>query len=325
VVNKSTVPVGTGKLVRQTIQERLSERGVDYPFDVVSNPEFLREGSAVQDFTHPDRIVIGAESEQALELMKDVYRVLFINETPFVEAGIETAEMIKYASNAFLAMKITFINELANVCEAVGADVQKVAKAMGKDGRISPKFLHAGPGYGGSCFPKDTRALAHIARSAGAPMSLMDATVAANERQKQLMVEKIAAVLTDRIAGAVITVLGVTFKPNTDDLREAPALVILPELVKRGAVLRVVDPQGEKEGRWRFKEIEGSLTWCTDLYEAVKGSTATVILTEWNQFRTIDFSRYPDLGAGKIVFDLRNIYRRSELERLGFAYYGVGV
>ncbi|HCJ93920.1 MAG TPA: UDP-glucose 6-dehydrogenase, partial [Sphaerochaeta sp.] len=221
VVDKSTVPVGTGQKVKAAIQEVLDARGVKTPFDVVSNPEFLREGSAVQDFTHPDRVVIGAESEQARETMKDVYRVLFLNETPFVETDIETAEMIKYAANAFLAMKITFINELANVCEKVGANVQKVAKAMGQDGRISPKFLHAGPGYGGSCFPKDTKALAEIARASGEPMNLMDATVSANEKQKLKMVEKIAKGLGDKLNGATIAILGVTFKPNTDDMREA--------------------------------------------------------------------------------------------------------
>ena len=325
VVDKSTVPVGTGQKVKATIQEVLDKRGVQIPFDVVSNPEFLREGSAVQDFTHPDRVVIGAESERAKEIMKDVYRVLFLNETPFVETDIETAEMIKYAANAFLAMKITFINELANVCEKVGANVQKVAKAMGQDGRISPKFLHAGPGYGGSCFPKDTKALAEIARASGEPMSLMDATVSANEKQKLKMVEKIANGLGKDLDGATVAILGVTFKPNTDDMRDAPSLIILPELVKRGAILRITDPQGGKEGPWRFKEITDSVTWCTDPYDAIAGTDATVILTEWNQFRTLDFSRYESLGAAKVLFDLRNIYRRDQVEELGVEYFGVGV
>ncbi len=325
VVDKSTVPVGTGQKVKTVIKETLEARGVDIPFDVVSNPEFLREGSAVQDFTHPDRVVIGAESEKALSVMKDVYRVLFINETPFVETDIETAEMIKYAANAFLAMKITFINELANVCESVGANVQKVAKAMGQDGRISPKFLHAGPGYGGSCFPKDTKALAQIAHAAGAPMKLMNATVEANEHQKHHMVEKITSVLSSDLKGKKLAVLGVTFKPNTDDMREAPSLVILPELVKRGAVLALSDPQGKKEGQWRFKDIENSITWCEDPYEAIAGSDATVILTEWNQFRTLDISRYESLGASKILFDLRNIFDKKQMESLGFTYRGVGV
>ncbi|WP_422479441.1 UDP-glucose dehydrogenase family protein [Pleomorphochaeta sp. DL1XJH-081] len=325
IVDKSTVPIGTGQKVKNAIKEVLVTRKVDIPFDVVSNPEFLREGSAVQDFTHPDRVVIGAESEKALNVMKDVYQVLFINETPFVETDIETAEMIKYASNAFLAMKITFINELANVCEEVGANIQKVAKAMGQDGRISPKFLHAGPGYGGSCFPKDTKALAEIARGCGQPMSLMDATVTANERQKLKMVEKIEKELGKDLKGATIAILGVTFKPNTDDMREAPSLVILPALAKKGVKLRISDPQGYKEGSWRFGEIAESITWCNDAYEAVEGSDATVILTEWNHFRTLDFSRYEELGAKKILFDLRNIFKRQQVEEMGFVYHGVGV
>lgn len=325
IVDKSTVPVGTGQRVRSAIQEVLDRRGSDISFDVVSNPEFLREGSAVQDFTHPDRVVIGTENEKALGIMKDVYRVLFLNETPFVETDIETAEMIKYASNAFLAMKITFINELANVCEKVGANVQKVAKAMGQDGRISPKFLHAGPGYGGSCFPKDTKALAEIARSCGEPMKLMDATVEANEKQKLRMVSKITGELGEDLCGKTIAILGVTFKPKTDDMRDSPSLVILPELVKRGAQLRVTDPQGMKEGLWRFKDISEHLTWCTDIYSAVEQSDATVILTEWHQFRAIEFTRYEALGAKKVLFDLRNIYRRDQMEQLGFVYHGVGV
>lgn len=257
--------------------------------------------------------------------MKDVYRVLFINETPFVETNLETAEMIKYAANAFLAVKITFINELANVCEQVGADVQKVAKAMGQDGRISPKFLHAGPGYGGSCFPKDTKALAEIARGNGQPMMLMNATIEANEKQKMKMVDKITEVLGADLKGKRIAVLGVTFKPNTDDMREAPSLVILPELARRGATLAVCDPEGRKEGSWRFEALADHLSWEATAYEAIRGSDATVILTEWNQFRTIDFSRYEELKAEKVLFDLRNIYPRQQMETLGFFYRGVGV
>ena len=325
IVDKSTVPIGTGQKVKAAVSGILEERGVNIPFDVVSNPEFLREGSAVQDFTHPDRVVIGAESERALGVMKDVYRVLFINETPFVETNLETAEMIKYAANAFLAVKITFINELANVCEQVGADVQKVAKAMGQDGRISPKFLHAGPGYGGSCFPKDTKALAEIARGNGQPMMLMNATIEANEKQKMKMVDKIVAVLGADLTGKRIAVLGVTFKPNTDDMREAPSLVILPELARRGATLAVCDPEGRKEGSWRFEALADHLSWEATAYEAIRGSDATVILTEWNQFRTIDFSRYEELKAEKVLFDLRNIYPRQQIEALGFTYTGVGV
>lgn len=324
IVNKSTVPVGAGQKVKKAVQAILAERNVDYSFDVVSNPEFLREGSAVHDFMHPDRVIIGAESERAFKTMKEVYRVLYINETPFVETNLETAEMIKYASNAFLAMKITFINEVANVCEKVGADVQKVAKAMGRDGRIAPKFLHAGPGYGGSCFPKDTRALVKIARDCGEVMSLVETTVAANERQKLKMVEKIIGAMGE-LTGKTLAILGVTFKPNTDDMREAPSLVILPELACRGAKLKVYDPAGQKEGEWRFIEIKDSLTWCGNAYEALENTDATVILTEWNEFRNLDFDRFKEIGAGDYLFDLRNIYDKKTMLDKGFKYYGVGV
>lgn len=324
IVNKSTVPVGTGQKVKATVQSILTERGVNYVFDVVSNPEFLREGSAVHDFMHPDRVILGAESERAFNTMREVYRVLYINETPFVETNLETAEMIKYASNSFLAMKITFINEVANVCEKVGADVQKVAKAMGRDGRIAPKFLHAGPGYGGSCFPKDTRAFIEIARDCGESMSLVEATVEANERQKIKMVHKIADALGD-LNNKTIAILGVTFKPNTDDLRDAPSLVILPELARRGARLKVYDPAGQKEGSWRFSNIKDSITWCADAYEALENTDATVILTEWNEFRNLNFDKFKEIGAGNYFFDLRNIYDKNIMIVKGFKYYGVGV
>ncbi|CCW07765.1 MULTISPECIES: UDP-glucose dehydrogenase family protein [Bacillus] len=324
IVDKSTVPVGTGQIVKSTVQEALDNRGVQYDFDVVSNPEFLREGSAVRDFTHPDRVVIGAESERALELMKDVYRVLYLNETPFVETNIETAEMIKYAANAFLAMKITFINEVANVCEKVGADVQKVAKAMGQDGRISPKFLHAGPGYGGSCFPKDTKALARIAHDHGETISLIEATVEANEKQKLKMVDKIVNAMGD-VDGKTFAILGITFKPNTDDMRDAPALVILPELAKRGAKFKIYDPEGLKEGTWRLEEIKDSITWCETAYEAIASTNATVILTEWNEFRNLDFDKLREIDGSEYFFDLRNIYNKKAMIDKGFKYYGVGV
>ncbi|MCM1565570.1 MAG: UDP-glucose/GDP-mannose dehydrogenase family protein, partial [Dehalobacter sp.] len=320
----STVPVGTGQKVKAAIQTILFERGIDYAFDVVSNPEFLREGSAVHDFMHPDRVILGAESERAFNTMREVYRVLYINETPFVETNLETAEMIKYASNAFLAMKITFINEVANVCEKVGADVQKVAKAMGRDGRIAPKFLHAGPGYGGSCFPKDTRALIKIARDCGEAMSLVETTVSANERQKMKMVQKIAEAMCG-LDNKTIAILGVTFKPNTDDMRDAPSLVILPELVKRGALLKVYDPAGQKEGSWRLSNINDSITWCADAYEALENTDATVILTEWNEFRNLNFDKFKEIGAGNYFFDLRNIYDKKIMVEKGFKYFGVGV
>ena len=324
IVNKSTVPVGTGKKVKAVVQSILAGREADHSFDVVSNPEFLREGSAIQDFMHPDRVILGAESDRAINIMKEVYRVLYINETPFVETNLETAEMIKYASNAFLAMKITFINEVANVCEKVGADVQKVAKAMGRDGRIAPKFLHAGPGFGGSCFPKDTRALARIARDCGETMSLVETTVEANERQKMKMVQKILDAMNE-LADKTIAILGVTFKPNTDDLRDAPSLVILPELAKRGAKLKVYDPAGRKEGDWRFSHIMDSITWCENAYEALEGTDATIILTEWNEFRNLNFEKFKEIGAGEYFFDLRNIYDKKTMLDKGFKYYGVGV
>lgn len=324
IVDKSTVPVGTGQKVKDMINSTLLEREVEYPFDVVSNPEFLREGSAVQDFTHPDRVVIGAESQRAFEIMKEVYRVLYLNETPLVETNIETAEMIKYAANAFLAMKITFINEIANVCEKVGADVQKVAKAMGQDGRISPKFLHAGPGYGGSCFPKDTMALAKIAQDYGETISLIETTVKANERQKMKMVDKIINAMGD-IEGKTLAILGITFKPNTDDMRDAPSLVILPELAKHGAKFKVYDPEGLKEGMWRLESIKESIIWSENTYEAIENTDATVILTEWNEFRTLDLDKVRNLNGGRFFFDLRNIYNKNVMLKEGFKYYGVGV
>src|SRR6056297_765488 len=319
VVDKSTVPIGTAKKVKETIENELKKRGCTHQFDVVSNPEFLREGSAVGDFTHPDRVVIGAETEKAINIMKDVYRVLYLNETPFVISNIETAEMIKYASNAFLAMKITYINELANLCEAVGADVHDVAKAMGRDGRISPKFLHAGPGYGGSCFPKDTKALAEIGKAMGANVTLIEQTIQANENQKLKMVKKIKEKMED-LNGKKIGVLGLTFKPNTDDMREASSLVILPELVKMGATIKAFDPEGMVESQWRLKAIEDSVEYCEDEYTAISDCDALVILTEWNQFRSLDLEKVKSLMKDHFFFDFRNIYNRRELEDRGFVY-----
>ncbi len=323
VVDKSTVPVGTGQRVKLWVREELAKRGASYDFDVVSNPEFLREGSAVYDFTHPDRVVIGAESQRALERMKQVYRVLYLNETPFIETNIETAEMIKYASNAFLAMKITFINEIANLCEKVGADVQDVAKGMGRDGRIGPKFLHPGPGYGGSCFPKDTLALAKIGREYGAPITLIEQTVKANEAQKRLMVAKIMEGLGS-LVGKQLAVLGLAFKPNTDDMREAPALVILNELAKQGARFKVYDPKAMDEAKWRLANLKDRITYCQNEYEAIEGCDALVILTEWNQFRSLDLARVKALLKEPYFFDLRNIYKREQMEKAGFYYFGVG-
>ena len=323
VVDKSTVPVGTARKVRGWIAEELAARGVAFEFDVVSNPEFLREGSAVQDFTHPDRVVIGAESARARDLMKEVYRALYLNETPYIETGLETAEMIKYASNAFLAVKITFINEVANLCEKVGADVQDVAKAMGRDGRIGSKFLHAGPGYGGSCFPKDTHAMAMIGRDYGEPMSIVETTIQVNDRQKARMVEKIEAGMGS-LKGKTVAVLGLAFKPNTDDMREAPAIAICEGLAARGATIRAWDPEAMKEAAWRLEAIKGCLSFAADEYDALKGADALVLVTEWNQLRTLDLDRVKALMRAHAFFDLRNVYKRAEVEGKGFRYFGVG-
>lgn len=323
IVNKSTVPIGTGKLVRETISADLVKRNVFFDFDIVSNPEFLREGTAVYDFTHPDRVVIGAESDKAIEIMKKVYSVLYLNETPFVITNIETAEMIKYASNAFLAMKITFINEIANLCEKVGANVQDVAKAVGKDGRIGSKFLHPGPGYGGSCFPKDTRAMAEIGKKYGAPVTLIEKTAEANERQKQLMVQKIENAMGE-LTGKRLAILGLAFKNNTDDMRESPAITILNGLAEKGAIFSVFDPAAMKEARLRLDNIKDKISYCEDEYKAIDGADAVVIVTEWNQFRNLDLNKVKKSLKEPYFFDLRNIYNRKDMQDLGFIYYGVG-
>ncbi len=329
VVDKSTVPVGTGRRVKGWISEELAKRGAEAAgmrFDVVSNPEFLREGSAVQDFTHPDRVVIGAESEKARALMKDVYRALYVNETPYIETNIETAEMIKYASNSFLAVKITFINEVANLCEKVGANVQDVAKAMGRDGRIGAKFLHPGPGYGGSCFPKDTQAMARIGRENGETLSIVETTIEANERQKLRMVEKIEAGLggAGSLKGKKIAMLGLAFKPNTDDMREAPALTVIEKLVERGATVVACDPAAVKEAMWRLESVKDSVAYVGDEYDALSGADALVLMTEWNQYRNLDLDRVKRLLAKPVFFDLRNVYRREDVEAKGFSYHAVG-
>lgn len=323
IVNKSTVPVGTGKLVTKIIKGELEKRGTNHDYDVVSNPEFLREGSALYDFTHPDRVVVGTESHKAKEIMRNVYRVLYLNETPFVETNIETAEMIKYASNAFLAMKITFINEVANLCEKVGANIQHVAKAMGRDGRISSKFLHSGPGYGGSCFPKDTKALAKTGRDNGAPITLIETTVSANENQKRIMAEKIVNSL-DGVEGKELAILGLSFKPKTDDMREAPSITILNELAEKGAKFKVYDPVAMEEAKMVFQNINEKINYCEDEYEAIKDSDALIIITEWNQFRNLDLDRVKQDLKQRYFFDLRNIYERELLEQRGFKYIAVG-
>jgi UDPglucose 6-dehydrogenase len=326
VVDKSTVPIGTGQRVKGWIGEELKKRDVAITFDVVSNPEFLREGSAVFDFTHPDRVVIGSESEQARNIMKDVYRPLYLNETPYIETNLESAEMIKYASNAFLAVKITFINEIANLCERVGANVQDVAKAVGRDGRIGSKFLHPGPGYGGSCFPKDTRAIASIGRFHNSPLSIVEAAIEANERQKLKMVDKIETGLggPGSLRGKTVALLGLAFKQNTDDMRESPAITICGELVKRGALLRVWDPEAMKEAVWRLESIKDSLYFARDEYDAASGSSAIAIITPWNQFRSLNLAKIKEELVLPFFFDLRNIYKREEVENAGLRYYAVG-
>jgi len=322
VVDKSTVPIGTGQKVKSMIQEQLHKRAATFTFDVVSNPEFLREGKALQDFTHPDRVVIGAESDRAADAMKHVYRPLYLNETPFVITNIETAEMIKYASNAFLATKITFINEIANLCEAVGADVQQVANAMGRDGRISPKFLHAGPGYGGSCFPKDTKALAQIGRQYDTPQTLVEAAIAANEGQKQRMIGKIRAALGD-LSGRTIGVLGLAFKPETDDMREAPSITIVKGLLEAGARVRAYDPQSMEEAKGYFGPRE-DLLYMEDAYDVAEGADAVVLITEWHEFRNMDLHQLRALTKEAVLIDLRNIYTGAEAREAGFRYICVG-
>jgi len=326
IVDKSTVPVGTGRKGKGWVAEELARRGAKIDFDVVSNPEFLREGSAVQDFMHPDRVVIGAESDRARTLMKDVYRSLYINETPYIETNIETAEMIKYASNSFLAVKITFINEVANLCERVGANVQDVAKAMGRDGRIGGKFLHPGPGYGGSCFPKDTQAMARIGRDAGEPLSIVEATIEANDRQKERMVAKIETGLggAGSLRGKTVAVLGLAFKPHTDDMREAPALTIIEGLVAKGARVRACDPAALKDASWRLDAVKSSVDFLEDEYETLRGADAAVLMTEWNQYHNLDLARVKGLLSSPVFFDLRNVYKREDLERAGFKYFAVG-
>jgi len=316
VVTKSTVPVGTGREVARII----AETRPDVEFDVVSNPEFLREGSAIEDFMRPNRIVIGAESEHAREVMRTLYRPLFLIETPILFTNLETAELTKYAANAFLATKITFINEIADLCEKVGADVHGVARGMGLDRRIGGKFLHPGPGYGGSCFPKDTLALTRTGEQAGSPLRLVETVVAVNDARKKAMAERVIAACGGSVAGKTIAVLGVTFKPNTDDMRDAPSLVIVPALQAAGATLRGYDPAGMTEGARLLSDV----AWCEDAYSAIQDADALVILTEWNEFRALDLERVREALKTPILVDLRNIYDPVEMSELGFRYSCVG-
>ncbi len=316
VVTKSTVPVGTGDEVEAIIRRANPQAAVD----VVSNPEFLREGAAIEDFKRPDRVVVGLDSERAEKVMRELYRPLYLNETPLVVTDRRTSELIKYAANAFLATKIGFINQMADLCEAVGADVQQVSHGIGLDKRIGSKFLHASPGYGGSCFPKDTLALSRTATDAGAPVTIVDAVIAANDRRKAAMAERVCKAAGSSLEGKTVAVLGLAFKPNTDDMRDSPALVIVPALQAMGASVRAFDPEAMDEARRHFEKV----TYASDAYDAVDGADLAVILTEWNQFRALDLRRVKDLLAGALLVDLRNIYRPDEVRAYGLAYESIG-
>jgi UDPglucose 6-dehydrogenase len=316
VVTKSTVPVGTGREVERIIRKVRP----DAEFDVASNPEFLREGSAIGDFMRPDRVVIGTHSQRARDVMRQLYRPLYIIETPIIFTQLETAELIKYAANSFLATKITFINEMADLCEKVGADVHDVARGIGLDGRIGRKFLHAGPGYGGSCFPKDTLALVRTAQSAGAPARVVETVVAVNDERKRRMAQKVVEACGDSVQGKTIAVLGLTFKPNTDDMRDSPSLSILPALIGAGAQVRAYDPEGMGEAR----KLMPHVSYCADAYETMEGADALLILTEWNQFRSLDLDRVKRLLRSPTIVDLRNVYDPLQMREAGFAYSCIG-
>ena len=317
IVTKSTVPVGTNRRVGEAVQAANPAAA----FDVASNPEFLREGAAIDDFMRPDRVVIGVESARAQKVMSDIYRPLFLREFPVVFTGLESAEMIKYAANAFLATKITFINEIATLCEKVGADIKDVSKGMGLDGRIGNKFLHAGPGYGGSCFPKDTKALARIGQDNAVPMQITETVIRVNEEIKRRMLDKIVDLCDGQLNDKIICILGVTFKPNTDDMRDAPSLTIVPALVGGGAKVRVCDPQGKREG----EALLPGVRWVENAYSAAQGADVMVILTEWNEFRALDLGCIARKMARPRMADLRNIYSAEEVIQAGFdKYVGVG-
>jgi UDPglucose 6-dehydrogenase len=324
IVTKSTVPVGTGKKIEQIIQ-RTNGNTAHGAFDVASNPEFLREGSAIEDFLRPNRVVIGANSPQAIAILQDLYRPLYLIETPFIITNLEAAELIKYASNSFLALKISFINEMANLCEALAVDVHVLAKAMGLDQRIGPKFLHAGPGFGGSCFPKDTQALTHIAREHGCSANLIEALVAVNEQQKLRMVEKIVRALrpsseAGSLEGMTVGILGLAFKPNTDDVRDAPAIAIIQELQRRGARVQAFDPAATETARSLLPDVD----YRSDAYSTAEETDALVLLTEWNEFRNLELSRIKALMRRPLFLDLRNVYEPDRVKAQGFEYYGVG-
>ena len=316
LVTKSTVPIGTGKWLRDFVTENLR---TPTEFGVASNPEFLREGAAIDDFMRPDRVVIGSNEDRAIEVMKELYRPLYLIETPIVITSLEAAELIKYAANAFLATKITFINEIANLCDAIGCDVHDVARGMGMDNRIGRKFLHPGPGYGGSCFPKDTRALTTVADQFGVETRIVDAVIEANERQRDAMIPKIER-LVGTLQGKKIGVLGLSFKPETDDMRESPAIDIVHAMIDRGATVRAFDPVAMDEAKHFLNGIE----YATDEYDAINGADALVIVTEWNQFRALDMEKVKQLLKAPKIADLRNIYEPTDMRELGFEYVGVG-
>ena len=316
IVTKSTVPVGTGRKIFQLIKE-INPRA---NFDIVSNPEFLREGSALNDFMQPDRIVIGCETERSKEVMENIYKRLSSQGIPVVYTNIETAELIKYASNTFLAMKVTFINEISDLCEKCGANIKKVSEGIGLDKRIGNKFLQAGPGYGGSCFPKDTKALVHISKEYGSPIRLAETIVDINEKRKKNMAERIICACGGNVSGKTICILGITFKPNTDDMRNSPSIDIIPILINKGAHIKVYDPKGKKEGEKIFPDIE----WCNSSIEAISSADALVILTEWNEFSSLTPEVFKENMRGNIIIDLRNIFEPSKIERAGFKYYSIG-
>ena len=316
IITKSTVPVGTGDEVERIVRETRP----DAEFAVVSNPEFLREGAAIQDFKHPDRIVVGTTDARAREVMSELYRPLYLNRSPIMFTDRRTAELIKYAANAFLATKITFINEIADLAEKVGADVQEIARGIGLDNRIGAKFLHAGPGFGGSCFPKDAVALLKTGQDHEAPLRIVEAVVAVNDARKRAMARKVSAALGGELRGKTVAVLGLTFKPNTDDMRESPSIPLITALQDMGAKVRAYDPTGMEQA----KSLLGNVTFCKDAYDCAEGASALVIVTEWEQFRALDFVRLKTLMQRPVLVDLRNIYRPSEVARHGFAYEGVG-
>lgn len=316
IVTKSTVPVGTGRQVADIVRQRRP----DLEFDIASNPEFLREGSAIDDFMRPDRVVIGVESDRAGDIMRSLYRPLHLIETPILMTTLETSELTKYAANSFLAMKITFINEIADLCEKLDADVHQVAKGIGLDGRIGQKFLHPGPGYGGSCFPKDTLALVRTAQEKQSPLQIVETVVRVNDQRKRSMAERVTVACGGSVAGKRIAVLGLTFKPNTDDMRDSPSLDIIPSLQQGGAQIFAFDPEGMVEAKPHFQDV----TYCEDSYQALEGADALVIITEWNQFRKLNLSRVKELMKTPVIVDLRNIYEADDMKKQGFTYSSIG-